>query len=489
MHVGDGTEAERSYPTPSIDDFNSRCSLKSADPVESQCAAPVGAPTEDEATTEAERAVANNGSGGGGKEPNPRKAWSQYVPPGRRRTPGGVTAVAPLIDVAATNKASGANTGNAVSLPRAPATSVSELAPKPGEDRASLSFNLQSARDDSHAANECSGLALAELRLKTLSSCVHHHTDPNQCDSSEPAHAIGNPAVESESVQETGVSLDAQTTAVDTSQHQTSVDHAKRDQATDEALPARQRRARAPRIPYVPPPGREREAPASRGDVNPSVGDDDKGAPDAVSPGAPTSKTGVEDENDGHVVSPSNTLGVKVGQQSETVSEVAADAATITRVAGGTVTEASTSSTASSESVGEKPKTCHEEHANAADATMQSGPDAKEQEAKEATEDGKTREKCPVKAPFSPYVPPGRRQAMETADAAAAGLEGMGLLWPSVGRTPVRASQRARPTDGGTSPSRPAPARVAAVVSGGMSAYGANISEYSGTHYGCVKFS
>lgn len=89
---------------------------------------------------------------------------------------------------------------------------------------------------------------------------------------------------------------------------------------------------------------------------------------------------------------------------------------------------------------------------------------------------------------FERYVPPGRRKLIEGALAAGndggtavdgAAATGMGPLWTS--RAPVRVSQRARPSDReATSPSRPAPARVAGAVSGGMSAYGANISAYSG---------
>lgn len=56
-------------------------------------------------------------------------------------------------------------------------------------------------------------------------------------------------------------------------------------------------------------------------------------------------------------------------------------------------------------------------------------------------------------------------------------MGGMGPLWTS--RAPIRVSQRARPSDREASPVRPSPTRVAGVVSGGMSAYGANISEYS----------
>lgn len=95
------------------------------------------------------------------------------------------------------------------------------------------------------------------------------------------------------------------------------------------------------------------------------------------------------------------------------------------------------------------------------------------------------------------YVPPGRRKILDAEAAAAASESGtntkngdppaeyMGPLWPS--RGPVRVSQKARPSDREASPARPAPARVAGVVSGGMSAYGASISEYSGEPWiGCV---
>ncbi|CAM9708362.1 unnamed protein product [Ectocarpus fasciculatus] len=91
------------------------------------------------------------------------------------------------------------------------------------------------------------------------------------------------------------------------------------------------------------------------------------------------------------------------------------------------------------------------------------------------------------KPPAARYVPPGRRKALDAELAAAADNgsnggaaagDGMGPLWTS--RAPVRVSQRERPSDREASPARrPAPARVARVVSGGMSAYGTNISEYS----------
>ncbi|CAM9196153.1 unnamed protein product [Ectocarpus sp. 13 AM-2016] len=91
------------------------------------------------------------------------------------------------------------------------------------------------------------------------------------------------------------------------------------------------------------------------------------------------------------------------------------------------------------------------------------------------------------KPPAARYVPPGRRKALDAELAAAADSgssggaaagDGMGPLWTS--RAPVRVSQRERPSDRDASPaSRPAPVRVARVVSGGMSAYGTNISEYS----------
>ncbi|CAM9862673.1 unnamed protein product [Pylaiella littoralis] len=89
----------------------------------------------------------------------------------------------------------------------------------------------------------------------------------------------------------------------------------------------------------------------------------------------------------------------------------------------------------------------------------------------------------PFKPPSARYTPPGRRRALD-AEAAAAAAEGddvsgdwMGPLWTS--RAPVRVSQRERAPRDASPPTRPSPARVAGVVSGGMSAYGANISEYS----------
>eukprot|EP00904_Undaria_pinnatifida_P007472 jgi/Undpi1/3855/HiC_scaffold_16.g07224.m1 len=88
-----------------------------------------------------------------------------------------------------------------------------------------------------------------------------------------------------------------------------------------------------------------------------------------------------------------------------------------------------------------------------------------------------------AKAPSARYVPPGRRKIIDAEVAAlnetgaSETARGMGPLWTS--RAPVRVSQRARPSDRESSPVRPSPARVAGVVSGGMSAYGANISEYS----------
>lgn len=98
-----------------------------------------------------------------------------------------------------------------------------------------------------------------------------------------------------------------------------------------------------------------------------------------------------------------------------------------------------------------------------------------------------------LKPPAARYIPPGRRKALDAeAEAAAASGggdggaagDGMGPLWTS--RAPVRVSQRERATDGDASPARPAPARVARVVGGGMSAYGANISEYSGEFACCT---
>lgn len=91
-----------------------------------------------------------------------------------------------------------------------------------------------------------------------------------------------------------------------------------------------------------------------------------------------------------------------------------------------------------------------------------------------------------AKAPSARYVPPGRRKIIDAEVAACnkAGTSGTGTaggvgpLWTS--RAPIRVSQRARPSDREASPVRPSPARVAGVVSGGMSAYGANIAEYSG---------
>ena len=94
-----------------------------------------------------------------------------------------------------------------------------------------------------------------------------------------------------------------------------------------------------------------------------------------------------------------------------------------------------------------------------------------------------------AKAPSARYVPPGRRKIIDAEVAAlnetgaSETARGMGPLWTS--RAPVRVSQRARPSDRESSPVRPSPARVAGVVSGGMSAYGANISEYSGKLWGC----
>ena len=94
-------------------------------------------------------------------------------------------------------------------------------------------------------------------------------------------------------------------------------------------------------------------------------------------------------------------------------------------------------------------------------------------------------EEIPVaKAPSARYIPPGRRKIIDAEVAAfkesgAGGTAGrMGPLWTS--RAPIRVSQRARPSDREASPVRPSPARVSGVVNGGMSAYGANISEYSG---------
>ncbi|CAM9155811.1 unnamed protein product [Scytosiphon promiscuus] len=94
-----------------------------------------------------------------------------------------------------------------------------------------------------------------------------------------------------------------------------------------------------------------------------------------------------------------------------------------------------------------------------------------------------------LKPPSARYIPPGRRKALDTEAAAAAGrdsngggggasADGIGPLWAS--RTPVRVSQRERASDRESETvARPSPSRVAGVVSGGMSAYGANISEYS----------
>ena len=107
-------------------------------------------------------------------------------------------------------------------------------------------------------------------------------------------------------------------------------------------------------------------------------------------------------------------------------------------------------------------------------------------------EDKGDQELPPLKPPAARYVPPGRRKALDAeAAAAAAGGggdgaagDGIGPLWTS--RAPVRVSQRERATDKEASAAaRPAPARVARVVGGGMSAYGANISEYSGE---CMVF-
>lgn len=106
------------------------------------------------------------------------------------------------------------------------------------------------------------------------------------------------------------------------------------------------------------------------------------------------------------------------------------------------------------------------------------------------TGDKKEDQELPAfKPPAARYVPPGRRKVLDAELAAAADScssggaaagDGMGPLWTS--RAPVRVSQRERPSDRDASPARrPAPARVARVVSGGMSAYGTNISEYSGT--------
>ncbi|CAM9778311.1 unnamed protein product [Hapterophycus canaliculatus] len=95
-----------------------------------------------------------------------------------------------------------------------------------------------------------------------------------------------------------------------------------------------------------------------------------------------------------------------------------------------------------------------------------------------------------LKPPSARYIPPGRRKALDTEAAAAAAAgrdsngggaaagDGIGPLWAS--RAPVRVSQRERPSNKDAEPAaRPSPSRVAGVVSGGMSAYGANISEYS----------
>ena len=86
------------------------------------------------------------------------------------------------------------------------------------------------------------------------------------------------------------------------------------------------------------------------------------------------------------------------------------------------------------------------------------------------------------RAPVERYVPPGRQKILDAATTRADSAEDWrGPLWTS--RATIRVRQKERPSDGQTSessPTRPAPARVARVVSGGMSAYGANISEYSG---------
>lgn len=84
-----------------------------------------------------------------------------------------------------------------------------------------------------------------------------------------------------------------------------------------------------------------------------------------------------------------------------------------------------------------------------------------------------------VKTVSTPYVPPGGRMKVESAPQNDG--ESMGPLWPSgLNRKPVRVSQKARASDGGSSPSRSSPFRVATAVSGGKSAYGVSIEEYSG---------
>lgn len=115
--------------------------------------------------------------------------------------------------------------------------------------------------------------------------------------------------------------------------------------------------------------------------------------------------------------------------------------------------------------------------------TPTTGPKDKE----EVTSDGVVPEKItsPKKITDStPYIPPGRRRTMgESPQGEQRKEPPMGPLWPSGSvRTPVRVSQKARPSDSanGSSPTRSTPSRVAGVVGGGMSAYGAKIEEYSG---------
>lgn len=118
------------------------------------------------------------------------------------------------------------------------------------------------------------------------------------------------------------------------------------------------------------------------------------------------------------------------------------------------------------------------EAAEAKNDVVAEGNSVEENRGEMSTEEGDSK-KTPVKTVSTPYVPPGRRRMTESAPQND--REPMGPLWPSGGvRTPVRVSQRARASDGGSSPSRPTPSRVAAVVGGGKSAYGANIEEYSG---------
>lgn len=109
-------------------------------------------------------------------------------------------------------------------------------------------------------------------------------------------------------------------------------------------------------------------------------------------------------------------------------------------------------------------------------------------ETQESDGERKSKEDIPAKAPIGKYVPPGRQKIIDAKGFAgnnssmANNASGMGPLWTS--RPPVRVTQRARSSDRETSPARPAPARMARVVGGGMSAYGASISEYSGEPHG-----